>query len=98
MATFASWNMHGTASSWAYLHELKHRHGVDAFLLQEAHRPADPPDLEVEPRVDEAARWTIKPHRRYCSAIAVPLGATINPIRPTPLADATADWGEFVAS
>src|SRR2546423_1613190 len=98
MPTFASWNMHGTATSWAYLQELRDRHGVDAFLLQEAHRPADPPHLHIEPGVDTPEAWSIKPHRRFCSAIAADPFLGLSTVRPVPLAQADASWGEFVAS
>lgn len=100
MLTLASWNMNRTASSWSYLPELRAKHEVDVFLLQEAGRPALPPaGFVVEPGPEERERWRILPKRYYCSAIASPSdGPAVTPRRPVPLRDAKADWGEFVAS
>ncbi len=100
MLTIASWNMNRTAASWSYLAELQGRYGVDVFLLQEAGRPSSSPSgFVVEPDPQERERWKILPHRSYCSAIASPDGGpSVQPRRPTPLRDAKADWGEFVAS
>src|SRR5205085_8631260 len=100
MLTIASWNMNRTTASWSYLGELRERHGVDVFLLQEAARPVSAPSgFVVEPDPSETERWKILPQRWFCSAIAIAEGVPrLRPRRPIPLRDAKVDWGEFVAS
>lgn len=100
MLTLASWNMNRNRAAWDHLPELRRRHGIDVFLLQEAPRPTEvPPGFTVHPDPTDPALWKMLPHRPFCSAVATAnTQQRVAALRPVPLAKAKVDWGEFVAS